>query len=252
MALYRKYRPQSFNDVVGQDHIVTTLQQAAEQDKLAYAYLFAGSRGTGKTSVARILAKILMIRGIEDETLQKQIVRGVEEGNIVDLLEIDAASNRGIDDIRSLVEKIQFSPVVTNAKVYIIDEVHMLTKEAFNALLKTLEEPPPYAYFILATTEKHKIIPTILSRCQIFDFNRIRVEDIVNRLMFVAKKESVDAGEEALHVIAQKADGALRDALSIFDQIVSLSGKTVSYNDVIQNLNVLDYEYYFKTIDGLV
>lgn len=241
MALYRKYRPQSFNDVVGQDHIVTTLQQAAEQDKLAHAYLFAGSRGTGKTSVARILAKILMIRGIEDETLQKQIVRGVEEGNIVDLLEIDAASNRGIDDIRSLVEKIQFSPVVTNAKVYIIDEVHMLTKEAFNALLKTLEEPPSYAYFILATTELNKIPSTIQSRCQCFPFRAIREEDIIQRLQFIADQEGIVIDRDALRSIAHHVEGGLRDAISLLDQMRSL--KKISLAEVQERIGGVGHEY---------
>ena len=186
MSLYRKYRPLSFADVVGQEHVVTTLEQAAAQEKLSHAYLFAGGRGTGKTSVARILAKILMIRGIEDEKIQKQIIKGVEEGTIVDLLEIDAASNTGVDNIRDLIEKIQFSPVAAGAKVYIIDEVHMLSKGAFNALLKTLEEPPPYAYFILATTELQKIPATIQSRCQSFPFRAIREEDIIRRLQYIA------------------------------------------------------------------
>ena len=250
MALYRKYRPQSFNDVVGQDHIVTTLQQAAEQDKLAHAYLFAGSRGTGKTSVARILAKILMIRGIEDETLQKQIVRGVEEGNIVDLLEIDAASNRGIDDIRSLVEKIQFSPVVTNAKVYIIDEVHMLTKEAFNALLKTLEEPPPYAYFILATTELNKIPSTIQSRCQCFPFRAIREEDIIQRLQFIADQEGIVIDRDALRSIAHHVEGGLRDAISLLDQMRSL--KKISLAEVQERIGGVGHEYIDEVFAALL
>ncbi|HLD32352.1 MAG TPA: DNA polymerase III subunit gamma/tau [Candidatus Peribacteraceae bacterium] len=241
MALYRKYRPQSFNDVVGQDHIVTTLQQAAEQDKLAHAYLFAGSRGTGKTSVARILAKILMIKGVEDETLQKQIVRGVEEGSIVDLLEIDAASNRGIDDIRSLVEKIQFSPVVASAKVYIIDEVHMLTKEAFNALLKTLEEPPPYAFFILATTELNKIPSTIQSRCQCFPFRAIREEDIIQRLQFIADQEGIVIDRDALRSIAHHVEGGLRDAISLLDQMRSL--KKISLAEVQERIGGVGHEY---------
>ncbi len=228
MSLYRKYRPQSFADVVGQEHVVTTLEQAAEQEKLAHAYLFAGSRGTGKTSVARILAKVLMIRGIADETLQKQIVHGVEEGTMVDLLEIDAASNRGIDDIRDLVEKIQFSPIVAAAKVYIIDEVHMLTKEAFNALLKTLEEPPPYAYFILATTEINKIPATIQSRCQRFAFHRIREEDIIRRLQYIADQEHIAAEREALRAMARHVDGGMRDAISLLDQMRSLPKITLS------------------------
>ena len=241
MALYRKYRPQSFTDVVGQDHIVTTLEQAAEQDKLAHAYLFAGSRGTGKTSVARILAKIIMIKNIEDETLQKQIIQGVEDGNIVDLLEIDAASNRGIDDIRNLVEKIQFSPVVASAKVYIIDEVHMLTKEAFNALLKTLEEPPPYAHFILATTEINKIPSTIQSRCQCFPFRAVREEDIIQRLQFIADQENITIDRDALRSIAHHVEGGLRDAISLLDQMRSL--EKVTLTEVQQRIGSAGHEY---------
>jgi DNA polymerase-3 subunit gamma/tau len=241
MSLYRKYRPQTFADVVGQDHIVTTLEQAAEQDKLAHAYLFAGSRGTGKTSVARILAKILMIRGVEDETLQGQIIRGVEEGSIVDLLEIDAASNRGIDDIRNLVEKIQFSPVVAKAKVYIIDEVHMLTKEAFNALLKTLEEPPPYAHFILATTELNKIPSTIQSRCQCFPFRAIREEDIIRRLQYISDQEHINIDRESLRSIARHVEGGLRDAISLLDQMRSL--ETITQQDVEQRIGSTGHEY---------
>jgi len=241
MALYRKYRPQSFTDVVGQDHIVTTLEQAAKQDKLAHAYLFAGSRGTGKTSVARILAKIIMINGIDDEKLQKQICQGVEEGNIVDLLEIDAASNRGIDDIRDLVEKIQFSPVIATAKVYIIDEVHMLTKEAFNALLKTLEEPPDYAHFILATTELNKIPSTIQSRCQCFPFRAIREEDIIQRLQFIADQESITIDRDALRAIAHHVEGGLRDAISLLDQMRSL--EKITLPDVQQRIGNTGHEY---------
>lgn len=241
MSLYRKYRPQTFADVVGQDHIVTTLEQAAEQEKLAHAYLFAGSRGTGKTSVARILAKILMIRGVEDETLQGQIIRGVEEGSIVDLLEIDAASNRGIDDIRNLVEKIQFSPVVAKAKVYIIDEVHMLTKEAFNALLKTLEEPPPYAHFILATTELNKIPSTIQSRCQCFPFRAIREEDIIRRLQYISDQEHINIDRESLRSIARHVEGGLRDAISLLDQMRSL--ESITQQEVEQRIGSTGHEY---------
>ncbi len=228
MSLYRKYRPQSFADVVGQDAVVTTLEQAAEQDKLTHAYLFAGSRGTGKTSVARILAKIIMIQGIE-------------EGNIVDLLEIDAASNRGIDDIRDLLEKIQFSPVVANAKVYIIDEVHMLTKEAFNALLKTLEEPPSYTYFILATTEINKVPATIQSRCQCFPFRRIPEEDIIRRLQLIADQEHINIERDALRLISHHVDGGLRDAISLLDQMRSL--EKVSTLDVQQRIGATGQEY---------
>lgn len=222
MSLYRKYRPQSFADVVGQDPVVETLEQAAKQDKLAHAYLFAGGRGTGKTSVARILAKILMIRNVEDENVRQAIVRGVEEGNIIDLLEIDAASTRGIDDVRDLIEKIQFSPVVAGAKVYIVDEVHMLTKEAFNALLKTLEEPPPYAFFILATTELNKIPLTVQSRCQCFPFRSIGEEEIIRRLQFIADQERISVERDALRAIAHAVQGGMRDAISLLDQLQSL------------------------------
>ena len=234
MSLYRKYRPLSFADVVGQEHVVTTLEQAAKQEKLSHAYLFAGGRGTGKTSVARILAKIIMIRGIEDEKIQQQIIKGVEEGTIVDLLEIDAASNRGIDNIRDLIEKIQFSPVAAGAKVYIINEVHMLSKEAFNALLKTLEEPPPYAYFILATTELQKIPATIQSRCQCFPFRSIREEDIVRRLQYIADQERMTIDREAVRTIARHSGGALRDAISLLDQMRSLPKITV--DDVLERI----------------
>ncbi|PIR49325.1 hypothetical protein COU79_05420 [Candidatus Peregrinibacteria bacterium CG10_big_fil_rev_8_21_14_0_10_54_7] len=250
MALYRKYRPQSFNDVVGQDHIVTTLQQAAEQDKLAHAYLFAGSRGTGKTSVARILAKILMIRNIEDETLQKQIVRGVEDGSIVDLLEIDAASNTSVDNIRELIEKVQFSPGVASAKVYIIDEAHMLSKSAFNALLKTLEEPPPYAFFILATTELNKIPSTIQSRCQCFPFRAIREEDIIQRLQFIADQESIAIDRDALRSIAHHVEGGLRDAISLLDQMRSL--KKISLAEVQERIGGVGHEYIDEVFAALL
>ncbi len=222
MSLYRTYRPQNFDDVVGQEHIVTTLRQAVEQGQLAHAYLLAGTRGTGKTSTARILAKVLLTQGIDDPILKDQIIKGVEEGTLTDLAEIDAASNRGIDDMRSLLEKIQFTPVVSAAKVYIIDEVHMLTREAFNALLKTLEEPPPYAYFILATTELHKIPATIQSRCQRFLFKRIDEKQIAERLRFIAEKEHIKAEDAALLAIAHHAQGGLRDAISLLDQLRSL------------------------------
>ncbi len=234
MSLYRKYRPQSFADVVGQEHVVTTLEQAANAGKLSQAYLFAGGRGTGKTSVARILAKILMIRGIEDEVLQKQIIKGVEDGSIVDLLEIDAASNTGVDNIRELIEKIQFSPVVASAKVYIIDEAHMLSKGAFNALLKTLEEPPPYACFILATTELQKIPATIQSRCQCFPFRTIREEDIIRRLQYIADLEHITVERDAVRAIAAHSGGALRDAISLLDQLRSLP--KITAGDVIDRI----------------
>ena len=222
MSLYRKYRPQAFADVAGQQHIVTTLEQAVEQEKLSHAYLFSGMRGTGKTSIARILAKVILTRGMEDEALKQHVLTAVEEGNLVDLVEIDAASNRGIDDIRSLLEKIQFSPVVAKAKVYIIDEVHMLTREAFNALLKTLEEPPPYAYFILATTELHKIPATIQSRCQRFLFRALQEEDIVRRLRYIADQENITVDQNALEAMAHYVQGGLRDAISLLDQLRSL------------------------------
>src|SRR4030066_1957468 len=236
----RKYRPQTFEDVIGQQAITNTLENAIKNNHLAQALLFTGPRGVGKTTYARILAKKINQASGGD----------LEEDFAFNIFELDAASNNSVDDIRNLNEQVRIPPQTGKYKVYIIDEVHMLSSAAFNAFLKTLEEPPAHAIFILATTEKHKIITTILSRCQIFDFNRIGVEDIVGRLMYVAKNEGVSAEEEALHIISQKADGALRDALSIFDQIVSLSGKKITYKDVIENLNVLDYEYYFKTVDG--
>ncbi len=222
MSLYRQYRPTAFPDVVGQDHIVTTLENAVTQGKLSHAYLFAGSRGTGKTSVARILAKAMLTQGMQEEKLIEQIRTAVDDGSLVDLVEIDGASNRGIDDIRSLVEKIQFTPVAAAAKVYIIDEVHMLTKEAFNALLKTLEEPPSYAYFILATTELQKIPATIQSRCQRFAFRQVPEEDIIRRLQFIADQEHIPVDRTALRAIAHHADGAVRDAISLLDQLRSL------------------------------
>ncbi|MDD5026543.1 MAG: DNA polymerase III subunit gamma/tau [Candidatus Peribacteraceae bacterium] len=241
MSLYRTYRPQSFADVVGQDPVVTTLEQAAKQGKLSHAYLFAGSRGTGKTSVARILAKILMIRGIEDENIQKQIIRGVEDGSLVDLLEIDAASNTSVDNIRELIEKVQFSPVVAGAKVYIIDEVHMLSKSAFNALLKTLEEPPAYAYFILATTEINKIPLTIQSRCQCFPFRAIDEEEIVRRLQYITDQEHIVIDREALRTIAHHVRGGMRDAISLLDQMRSLP--KISRKDVEQRIGATGDEH---------
>lgn len=240
MALYSTYRPQTFADVVGQDHIVTTLERAALQNRLAHAYLFAGSRGTGKTSVARILAKVLMIQGIEDETRVQQILRGVEDGSIVDLLEIDAASNNGVDDVRELIEKLQFSPVIAAKKVYIIDEVHMLSKGAFNALLKTLEEPPDYAHFILATTEITKIPTTIQSRCQCFPFRHIGEEDIVRRLQYIADQEHIVIDREALRAIARHVGGGLRDAISLLDQLRSLQKITVK--DVQERIGAVGHE----------
>ena len=251
----RKYRPATFDMVVGQDTITNTLKSAIKNKHLSQAYLFCGPRGVGKTTCARILAKTINCFNLKENGEACDVCESCQSFNTLrsfNIHELDAASNNKVEDIRSLNDQVRIPPQIGKYSIYIIDEVHMLSASAFNAFLKTLEEPPSHAIFILATTEKHKIIPTILSRCQIFDFNRIRVEDIVNRLMFVAKNESVTAEEEALHIIAQKADGALRDALSIFDQIVSLSGKNITYRDVIENLNVLDYEYYFKTVDGAV
>lgn len=241
MSLYRTYRPQQFTDVVGQEHVVTTLNHAVEQDKLAHAYLFAGPRGTGKTSVARILAKTLLTRGVQDAALKQQITEAVEDDSIVDLTEIDAASNRGIDDIRSLLEKIQFTPVVAAAKVYIIDEVHMLTREAFNALLKTLEEPPAYAYFILATTELHKIPATIQSRCQRFLFRQIREDDLVGRMRFIAEKENITVADDALRAIAHHVHGGMRDAISLLDQLRSLP--SIALQDVKERVGETGHEY---------
>ncbi|NLE34829.1 MAG: DNA polymerase III subunit gamma/tau [Bacteroidales bacterium] len=245
----RKYRPATFDMVVGQDTITTTLKNAIRNNLLAQAYLFCGPRGVGKTTCARIFAKTINCSepGPDGEACDKcESCRSFNSQASFNIHELDAASNNSVDDIRNLTDQVRIPPQVGKFSVYIIDEVHMLSAQAFNAFLKTLEEPPAHAIFILATTEKHKIIPTILSRCQIFDFNRINVDDIVQRLTFVAGNEGVNAEHEALHVIATKADGAMRDALSIFDQIVSFSGKNITYADVIANLNVLDYEYYFR------
>ncbi|HLN19694.1 MAG TPA: DNA polymerase III subunit gamma/tau [Bacteroidales bacterium] len=249
----RKYRPASFDMVIGQESITRTLKSAIRNNKLAHAYLFCGPRGVGKTTCARIFAKTINCSNLSSDSEACDQCESCISFNTLrsfNIHELDAASNNKVEDIRSLNEQVRIPPQVGKYSIYIIDEVHMLSSSAFNAFLKTLEEPPAHAIFILATTEKHKIIPTILSRCQIFDFNRIRIEDIVARLMFVAKQEGINAEEEALHVIGQKADGAMRDALSIFDQIASINGKTVSYKDVIENLNVLDFEYYFRTVDG--
>ena len=249
----RKYRPASFDMVIGQDSITNTLKSAIKKNHLAQAYLFCGPRGVGKTTCARIFAKTINCINVSENAEACDKCESCLSFNSLrsfNIHELDAASNNKVEDIRSLNDQVRIPPQIGKYSIYIIDEVHMLSSSAFNAFLKTLEEPPSHAIFVLATTEKHKIIPTILSRCQIFDFNRIRIEDIVTRLIFVSKNEGIKAEEEALHIIGQKADGALRDALSIFDQIVSLCGKTFTYNDVIENLNVLDYEYYFKTVEG--
>jgi DNA polymerase-3 subunit gamma/tau len=251
----RKYRPATFDTVVGQLNITETLKNAIRNQHLAQAFLFTGSRGVGKTTVARILAKTINCMDRTDAIEpcdQCDSCKSFNEGHSLNIYELDAASNNSVDDIRTLIDQVRMAPQIGSHKVYIIDEVHMLSSAAFNAFLKTLEEPPAHAIFILATTEKHKIIPTILSRCQIFDFNRIRIPDMVNHLSSIAIKESIKAEDEALHIIAEKADGALRDALSIFDQQVSFSGNELSYLNVIENLNILDYDYYFKITDALL
>ena len=251
----RKYRPATFESVVGQRALTTTLKNAIATQKLAHAYLFCGPRGVGKTTCARIFAKTIncMTPTADGEACnQCESCVAFNEQRSYNIHELDAASNNSVDDIRQLVEQVRIPPQVGKYKVYIIDEVHMLSTSAFNAFLKTLEEPPHHAVFILATTEKHKILPTILSRCQIYDFNRISVEDTVNHLMYVAAKEGIAAEPEALNVIAMKADGGMRDALSIFDQVVSFTGGHITYKSVIDNLNVLDYEYYFRLTDSFL
>lgn len=248
----RKYRPASFDTVVGQLSITMTLRNAIMNHQLAQAYLFTGPRGVGKTTCARIFAKTIncMNLGPNAEPCNEcESCIAFNNSRSLNIHELDAASNNSVDDIRGLVDQVRILPQVGKYSVYIIDEVHMLSTSAFNAFLKTLEEPPAHAIFILATTEKHKILPTILSRCQIYDFNRMKVGDTVEHLKYIADKEGVQAEEAALDVIAQKADGAMRDALSIFDQVVSFCGKNLTYEKVIENLNVLDYDYYFKLTD---
>ncbi len=248
----RKYRPDTFDTVVGQNSITTTLKNAIKNNQLAHAYLFCGPRGVGKTTCARIFAKTINCFRLSSNTEacnECESCLSFNQSRSFNIHELDAASNNSVEDIRNLIDQIRIPPQIGKYSIYIIDEVHMLSSSAFNAFLKTLEEPPAHAIFILATTEKHKIIPTILSRCQIFDFNRIQVEDMVSYLQAIATKEKVTTEPEGLNVIAQKADGAMRDALSIFDQIVSFSGGQVSYKTVIDNLNVLDYDYYFRLTD---
>ena len=248
----RKYRPQTFETVVGQKSITNTLKSALKNDHLAQAFLFCGSRGVGKTSTARILAKTINCASKTADFEACNVCdscKAFNEGTSLNIHELDAASNNGVDHIRELISSVNVAPQVGTHKVYIIDEVHMLSASAFNAFLKTLEEPPKHAIFILATTEKHKIIPTILSRCQIFDFHRIRVPDIVDHLASIAEKEGVTAEREALTIIAQKAEGALRDSLTIFDQTVTFAGNNLTYKSVIENLNILDYDYYFKVVE---
>ncbi len=237
----RKYRPQTFADVVGQASITRTLENAIKNNHLAQAFLFCGPRGVGKTTCARILARNINLDASEE----------TDDDFAFNIFELDAASNNSVDDIRHLIDQVRIPPQVGTYKVFIIDEVHMLSAAAFNAFLKTLEEPPSHAIFILATTEKHKILPTILSRCQIFDFKRIEIPDIILQLEKVAKEEKVKADHDALHIVAQKADGAMRDALSIFDQLVSFCGNKLTYSDVIENLNVLDYDYYFSITEAM-
>ncbi len=249
----RKYRPQTFDTVVGQKSITATLKNAIKNNHLAQAFLFCGSRGVGKTTTARILAKTINCFNKSDATEacdQCESCLSFNSGASLNVYELDAASNNSVDDIRSLIDQVRIAPQLGTHKIYIIDEVHMLSNAAFNAFLKTLEEPPKHAIFILATTEKHKIIPTILSRCQIFDFSRIKISDMADHLASISVKEQITADPEALHLIAQKADGALRDALSIFDQIVTFAGNNLTYQSVIDNLNILDYDYYFRIVDS--
>ena len=251
----RKYRPLSFSEVVGQEHVSQTLKKALQNDHLAHAFLFCGPRGVGKTTCARILAKALNCENPSPDREPCNACSSCTSFNqnaSFNITELDAASNNSVEHIRALIDQVRFQPQQGQYKVFIIDEVHMLSQQAFNAFLKTLEEPPSYAIFILATTEKHKIIPTILSRCQIFDFKRIQIPHMVAHLQAICDQEGIKAEQEALHVIAQKADGALRDALSIFDRVTSSSGKELTYSTVIENLNVLDYDYYFRATDALL
>lgn len=251
----RKYRPQLFDTVVGQSHITTTLKNAIKHNQLAHAFLFCGPRGVGKTTCARILAKTINCENKtkDGEACNKcQSCVSFNEGTSLNIHELDAASNNSVDDIRTLVEQVRFAPQAGNYKVYIIDEVHMLSSSAFNAFLKTLEEPPPYAIFILATTEKHKILPTILSRCQIFDFKRITTNDTVEHLQEICEREEIKADKAALQIIAQKSEGCMRDALSIMDKIVSFTNGELNYTNTLEHLNILDADYYFKLLDCML
>lgn len=251
----RKYRPSTFQSVVGQRALTTTLKNAILSNKLAHAYLFCGPRGVGKTTCARIFAKTINCLALTtegDACNNCESCKAFNEQRSYNIHELDAASNNSVDDIRSLIDQIRIPPQIGRYKVYIIDEVHMLSSSAFNAFLKTLEEPPHHAIFILATTEKHKILPTILSRCQIYDFNRISITDTVEHLQYVASKENIKVEPEALNILAQKADGGMRDALSIFDQVASFTDGNITYTAVVENLNVLDYDYYFKLTDSIL
>lgn len=251
----RKYRPENFRSVVGQSSITTTLKNSIAGEHLAHAYLFCGPRGVGKTTCARIFAKTVNCQNPTDDheaCNECESCKAFNESRSYNIHELDAASNNSVEDIRNLIEQVRIPPQIGSHSIYIIDEVHMLSSSAFNAFLKTLEEPPSYAIFVLATTEKHKILPTILSRCQIFDFNRITVDDAAKHLAYVAEQEGIEADPKALNAIALKADGAMRDALSFFDQIVSFSGNTISFQDAIDNLNILDYRYYFDLTEGFL
>lgn len=251
----RKYRPSTFKSVVGQEAIVNTLKNAIANHHLAHTFLFCGTRGVGKTSCARILAKTINCQNLTadiEACNECESCKSFNEGRSLNIHELDAASNNSVDDIRGLIEQVRFAPQLGKYKVYIIDEVHMLSQAAFNAFLKTLEEPPSHAIFILATTEKHKIIPTILSRCQTFDFKRIQLKDVAKHLAYISTQEHIEADPEALHIIAEKADGSMRDALSIYDQMVSFAGKQLTYKKVIDNLNILDYDYYFKVTENIL
>ncbi|MBV8255831.1 MAG: DNA polymerase III subunit gamma/tau [Chitinophaga sp.] len=251
----RKYRPQNFSTVVGQAHITTTLKNAIRNHQLAHAFLFCGPRGVGKTTCARILAKTINCENLQPDgeaCNECHSCKSFNEGSSFNIHELDAASNNSVDDIRTLVEQVRFAPQAGKYKIYIIDEVHMLSSSAFNAFLKTLEEPPSYAIFILATTEKHKILPTILSRCQIFDFKRITIQDTVDHLQEICRKENIEAEADALHLVAQKTDGCMRDSLSTLDKIVSFTAGHLTYQNTLEHLNILDYDYYFRVMDHVL